>query len=145
MSEIKVLCGISGSGKSSYARELCAKDSSYVRVNRDELRQMLFGYTEEDIGAYYSRPGIQYREKLVSGVHDKIIREAIRANKNVVVDNTHLKQKHLKLYSKYGQKVEYIYFDIDVETAVQRDSERTRSVGRAVIEKQFENYKKIKR
>lgn len=141
---ILVLAGISGSGKTTEARMLCAT-KHYIRVNRDDLREMLFGYTEEDIDEYYSRPGIQYREALVSAVQDKIIREALKAKRSVIIDNTNLKQKYLKEFNKYGVPVEYKLIDTDLNVAIERDSNRKRTVGQKVIEKQYKNLESLKK
>lgn len=38
MKQMFITVGISGSGKSTFAKELCKTDKSFVRVNRDSLR-----------------------------------------------------------------------------------------------------------
>lgn len=141
---ILVFVGISASGKSTKARYLCAT-KGYVRVNRDEIRKMLFGYTDADLSEYYTRAGIQYRESLVSAVQDKCIREALKAKKSVIVDNTNLKKKYLKEFSKYGVPVEYKTFDIDLPTAILRDQYRDANVGREVLERQYKSFQALQK
>ena len=43
MPELLILVGIPGSGKSTFAKELVKTNNKYVRVNRDDMRQMLKG------------------------------------------------------------------------------------------------------
>lgn len=141
--EIVVLSGISGSGKTTKAIEM-TKTGKYIRVNRDDIRNMLFGYTDETIGDYYTSPGIQHRESLVSKVQDKIIREAIRTKKSVVVDNTNLKLKHINVFKSYKLPVRHVLVDCDLKLAIQRDQARTRTVGKFVIWRQWGDLQKLK-
>lgn len=141
---ILILSGISGSGKTTEAQKLCLTEH-YIRVNRDDLREMLFGYTPGTISYYYEEPGIQYREALVSAVSDKIIREGLKAKRSIIIDNTNLKQKYLKEFKKYGVPIRYQLIDVDLETAIERDSLRIRNVGRSIIEKQHQSLEVLKK
>ena len=69
--------GLSASGKSTLARELSAKTGA-VRVNMDDIRSML------------SLPFSKDAEKLALRVQDDAILGALRAGRDVIVDNTHL-------------------------------------------------------
>ena len=51
---IEVLVGISGSGKSSYAHEQWMIDPNVVIVNRDKIRELLYGFTESRLRGYMS-------------------------------------------------------------------------------------------
>lgn len=140
---ILILVGISGSGKTTLARQMC-NDPNYIRVNRDDLRSMLFGYTDKDMDQYYLKKGIQFRESLVTNVQDKAIREGLKAGKNVIVDNTNLKYKYIKHFEKYGMPLDFKILDVDVSLAISRDKDRVRKVGEEIIMKQFVQFKKIK-
>ena len=133
---ILVLIGISGSGKTTEARKILAENSNYIRVNRDDIRAMLFGYTDKTAYQHYNKKDMGYLEVIVSGVQDKSIREGLKANKSVIIDNTNLSVKYLKEFKKYGVPIEYRFIECDVEVAVMRDSLRDRSVGESVIRKQ---------
>ena len=41
--KLKVLCGISGSGKSTYSTQFISTHKNWVRVNRDNIRHGLSG------------------------------------------------------------------------------------------------------
>lgn len=133
---ILVLIGISGSGKTTEARKLLEENPNYVRVNRDDIRAMLFGYTDKTAYQHYDRKDMGYLEVIVSGVQDKSIREGLKANKSVIIDNTNLSMKYLREFNKYGVPVKYRFVHCDVEVAIMRDILRGRSVGEGVIRKQ---------
>lgn len=86
---IKILIGVSGSGKSTYAKEQLKLNSNMIRVNRDDLRKTLFGVEQTD-KSYYERKDLRNCEKLVSELSEQIIYDALNKNKDIILDNTHL-------------------------------------------------------
>lgn len=64
----------------------------YALVNRDKIRELLFGYTEETISEYYNRPDLSKLEKQVTIYEDTLIHEGLNLDKTVVVDATHLEK-----------------------------------------------------
>ncbi len=141
-----VLCGISGSGKSTYASQLVRENpQEYALVNRDKIRELLFGYTEETISSYYLREDLGKLEKQVTLYEDTLIHEGLNLGRTVIVDATHLETKYLKRFEFWNVPIEYKYFDISIITALVRDGNRTRKVGVDIINKQFEKYKKLDR
>jgi len=77
---IVVLRGLPGSGKSTWAREYVALNpDARVRVNRDDIRAMLFGRYD----------GVD--EKTVSQVEEATVLAAVEAGRDVVVDAMHLR------------------------------------------------------
>lgn len=75
------LSGISGSGKSTYAKAWVAEDpANRVRVNQDEIRAEMFetpDYSEE-------------QEKRVLARNAELIRQYLSQGKSVISDNTNL-------------------------------------------------------
>lgn len=140
MGKLIILCGISGSGKSKYAKEQWLKDPlNIIIVSRDTIRYM-YGYTEETVSEYYSRNDFNYLESQVTATQDKLIDFWLKKNKVVIVDNTHLKQSYIKEYDKFGVEVEIIYFDVLLKEALTRDMCRNRKVGEEIITKQYSQY-----
>jgi len=140
---ITAMIGISGSGKSTEAREIAAKTGAVI-VSRDKVREMVFGYNEANVHEYYAREDIKKCEKTVSDVIDTIIKRAVIAKVDVVIDNTHLSKKYLNDIIKKWQRFTDIEFKIvhcDKAIAIERDANRTRSVGAEVIAKQAESFK----
>jgi len=146
---IIVLIGISGSGKSTVARGLFVNQFGHncVIVNRDKIRELLYGYTEETISHYYKLPNLFLKEKEVSKYQDLLISQALSDNKIVIIDNTHLKLKYInEIKTKYSNC--FIHFKLvecDVDTAIARDSKRTRKVGEEIIKSQNSDLKQLKK
>lgn len=140
-----VLVGISGAGKSAFASTTVRHNPDrYITVNRDKIRELLFGYTEETVHEYYGRNDLSKLEKQVTKYEDNIIRQGLADNKTVIVDATHLKREYLQRFKFWNVPVELEFFDVDLETAVERDVNRNRTVGREIIERQFKQYKSLK-
>ena len=141
MSKIIAMVGISGSGKSTRAKEIMdAAKGKAIIVSRDKIREMLFGYTEETIGEYY-KSDFMKKEPLVSKVQDSLIRKGIALRKDVIVDNTHLKRSYLNDLTKYGVGVETELCVAHVTQCLERDEIRLRSVGKSIILQQNEQLK----
>ena len=146
MKNIKLLIGISGSGKSTYSHELWETNpSNFVIVNRDKIRELLFGYTESDIYNYYQRNDIVKLEKKVTKYEDTLIYEALEENKTVILDATHLEKKYIERHEYWNVPIELIWFDTNLDEAVERDSFRSRKVGKDIITKQYNKYINLKK
>lgn len=144
--KLEVLCGISGSGKSTYAHEKWEENPLTTAViNRDKIRELLFGYTEQTVSKYYSRPDISKLEKQVTHYEDTLIYEALQQDKTVIVDATHLNKAYLQRFEFFNVPIEYKYFDITLGGAIGRDANRNRSVGDKIISKQYNQYLELQR
>lgn len=130
MSKLTILRGVSGSGKSTWA-----KQQNAVVVSRDDLRLALFGSDGPD---YYevSRDVLRSREDYISVVEQAAIKAALRAGRDVVSDNTHTMMKYVNRVAKVGwaegAEVELRVFDVPLDTALARVSQRAATMGRAV-------------
>lgn len=146
MKKLIVLCGISGSGKSTFAHNEWAKDPlNTVIVNRDKIRELLFGFTEESIAGYYKLPEMGKLEKQVTLYEDTLIHEGLNLGKTVIVDATHLTKAYLKRFEFWNVPIDYEYFDITLGGAIGRDANRTRKVGADVIANQFGKYQSLEK
>ena len=111
MLEIILTKGIPASGKSTFAKQLVV-DKGYVRANKDDIREML-----------YKSIWTKDKEKLVLSVRDHIVEEALKENKNVVVDDTNFNSKHFKQMCLIAQQfdkditVREKYFPIEIGRA----------------------------
>lgn len=136
--------GISGSGKSTWAFKEWVKDpKNTLVVNRDKIRELLFGYTEESIKEYWKRPDIAGLEKRVTRYEDTLINDALNHGNTVIVDATHLKYKYLERFKYWNVPVELKTFDVSFTEAVNRDIKRTRQVGADVIKIQLNQLKTL--
>lgn len=128
-----ILKGIPASGKSTWARKW-VKESPKDRViiNRDSIRRML--------GIYW----VPNRESLVTIIETTMVTLALEKGYNITLDSTNLNPNYMKKWediaSKFDIEIHYIYFNISLEEAIERDKCREFSVGKDVIIKFYNQY-----
>lgn len=131
MKQVILTRGLPGSGKSTWAKAWVAKSpTTRVRVNKDDLREMMHN-------GKFSKGN----ESSIIRLEEALIIDAIAEDKSVVVDNTHLVDKHFNRINQLVKNVlkvdyEVIYkdfLDISPEECIKRDLLRARSVGQNVI------------
>lgn len=138
------MVGISGSGKSTWAHEQWGKDpTGVIIVNRDNIRQLLFGFTESNIKKYYELKDIHSLEKEVTRYEDTLIHEALAAGKDVIVDATHLRVEYIERFKFWNVTTELQILAVDPMEAIKRDMRRVRQVGDVVIKRQYTQYLKL--
>jgi predicted kinase len=143
---IHVMIGPSGSGKSKLAATMVMyADAPTVIINRDSLRESLFGYSPDTIVEYYKRPDIKELEKQVSIFQDMMIQTALDNGKDVILDNTHLRLSYINDLKKYQVPLTFVPVEVDFEVALDRDSRRIRKVGESVIRKQYAEFEELKK
>ena len=149
--EILILSGISGSGKSTFANQMLKEYPNKILViNRDNIRNYLFGYDNKTVNSHYELPTKEFnkREKSVSNFANLQIRDAILGKNEIeliIIDNTNLKEKYIKEYEYYNIPIKIKTFDIGLETAIERDLKRDRIVGSDVIKRQYNQYQNVKK
>jgi hypothetical protein len=85
--------GITGSGKTHYAREKISRDPSWVRVSREDIRAEITGADPRTSG-YYEQDHKEL-EKHVAGMHLDQIRYWLQQGYNVIVDGPHLHPRYI--------------------------------------------------
>lgn len=137
---ILLLIGPSGSGKSTWASEYVRAHPSAIRVNRDAMRQQLYGYTPDTMSSYYTHPSLQKREDVVTQFETTLIRDALKDGYDVVVDNTNLNAVYIQRYRKTFPytTISYKIMDTPLETCIERDRARPSPVGKEEILRQYE-------
>jgi predicted kinase len=129
MNKIIILVGISGSGKSTFAKGYVKNHRDTVIISRDTIRMSLFGFNEETYGDYY-KDDITEREKIVTNFFNSQVRYALEKGLDVIADNTHLNTSYIYAYKQFGVPLEIRIFDTNVDVCIQRDFERTKCVVR---------------
>jgi predicted kinase len=131
-----MLSGLPGSGKSTWAIEQVHSDRSYIRVNKDDLRDMCHG------GKWDPK-----REKQILLVRDAMIEVALRAGRNVIVDDTNLHPKHEQRLREIAElcKVDFEvkHFDVSVDDCIARDAKRAHPVGEQVIRDMWRSFIRV--
>lgn len=131
MAHVEILRGISGSGKSTYART----QTDAIIVSRDLIRHM-FGA----VGKTVLSPE---KERLVTRIELDLIREALYRGQDVIVDNTNLNEQFATRYADLahtmGATCSEKLFGVDVNVAVGRTD-----VPDSVVYRQAAQFAKIK-
>ncbi|MGV1079755.1 MAG: AAA family ATPase [Candidatus Nanopelagicales bacterium] len=120
--------GLPGAGKTTWAREWLTTGNGgpkRARVNRDDLRDMLFG----------QRVGLSWpQEEFITAASQWLVSELLRRKLDVVVDDMHLRPKYVKAWQTITDDLEVHEFPVSVDEAVARDAQRSAPVGREAIE-----------
>lgn len=151
---IKILVGPSGVGKTTFASALVKNEKNHIIVSRDNLRMMLYGYTESSLKDYYTHDDINNREKYISKVVIELIDYNLKKDKTVVLDNTNLKMSYINKIKKKFYYTDIITIDVcaefhklDIDDAERvakiRNVTRTKAVNNSVITKQFKQYQSL--
>lgn len=142
-----LLQGLPASGKSTYAKEL-VKQGGWVRLNKDDIRESMFGGFRKK------------NEKNVFRLEQVMAEAAIRSGFNVVIDDTNLNPKvlnswlgdktnfglaeklkvDLNVHHNTELKIDIKQFVVPLQECIRRDAARERSVGERVIRRMFFDY-----
>lgn len=144
MKKLYLLMGISGSGKSTWARDFQSKFSDSIVISRDAVRFSLVKENE----AYFAK------EKKVFKTFAHLACEAIKAEiNNVILDATHLnfssRQKILNAIKEplqeHSYKVIVMHIDTKPSNSIARDKKRLgrEQVGSGVISKQTDSIEPV--
>ena len=138
--KVLILQGIPASGKSTFAKALVANSQSlWKRLNKDDMRAML----DDSIHS-------KENESFVEQLRDMMLFEALKAGKNVIIDDTNLWERPIERVKKVVEQfqkthrakveIEIKPFEVDLGTCIERDSQRTTSVGATVISKLYRQH-----
>jgi predicted kinase len=141
--QIKVLIGVSGSGKSAYSQEYIRNYPNYVRVNRDSCREQFTGLK----ASVYNKRPVPGLEKSINDIQHENIRFFLNAGKSIIVDNCHLKQKYInEILDKYNHLVdiELVFINTNVEICKARVCTRDGS-NTDYIDRQIKDYSELEK
>lgn len=123
MTKIILTRGLPASGKSTWAKAWVAADpSSRVRVNRDDIRFQLYGS--------YWGDGVD--EQVVTKVEEAMVKAAVDAGKDVVIDATHLAARYVKRWMELYPELEVEDFAVPIGDLLDRDIHRIEAGERGV-------------
>src|ERR1019366_7165538 len=132
MFKIILTKGAPASSKSTWAKQFVLDNPGWIRISNDEIRSMING-------SVFGKE----QEALVSSTRLFMIKEALKKNFNVIVDNVNAASKHwddcVSIAKSSGKEIEVseLPFYVDLEIAIERDALRTGSakVGAEVVER----------
>lgn len=125
--------GLPGSGKSTWAKQYCIDNPSFVRINKDDIRELIGN-------PKFSRAV----EDLVVDIQRRLGLAILHTDKSLIVDDTNFSKTH-EQYWRHISNIRHIsfdvkFFDTPVEQCIQRDSSRLKSVGKDVILSMYKKY-----
>lgn len=138
MPKMIILRGIPGSGKTTFAKQLC-KEEDYWRINYDELRQMILGELN------WTKGFKLYKfESIIETISFELAKSIMTIGYDIVIDNTNLNHsvvnKWQNLGEEYGYEVEIKEMTTPLEICLERDKLRSTPVGEKVIRGMHERY-----
>lgn len=140
MKKAIITVGCSASGKSSFAKDLCENDKTFVEVNRDLVR---FNGEKKDWATYKFNKA---NESRVTEICNQQINNAIENNKNIIVSDTNLNNIFRNILidklESNGYEVELKIFDVEFEELLKRDNNREGGVGYEVLLNQYVNFQR---
>lgn len=124
--------GLPASGKSTYAKELVMTNKNWARVNRDDLRLMVFnGFNRK-------------KEKTIVKSEMELAELYLSKGMNVVVDDTNLNHKVRDSWKafcdEHGANFKIKVFDTSLRECIRRDVLRQNSVGEDVIRQMWNQF-----
>ena len=122
-----MMCGLPGSGKTTYAKLLAANRGDAIHLSSDAIRKELYG--DESVQGN--------SDEVFSLMHDRML-NALNRGVDVVYDTTNITRKSRKLTldlcPTFVRKECCVVWD-DIEECIQKDSQRDRTVGKEVIDR----------
>ena len=140
MKTILILKGLPASGKTTFAKKLLDDEpGKWKRLNKDELRMMLT-----------NNHHTQANEKFVERVRDLMLVEALKDGKHVIIDDTNLADRPVARIENVVQqyrletgdevRIEYREMIATIDECIDRDRNREKKVGDAVIERMYRQH-----
>ncbi len=122
--------GLMASGKSTWAKQM-AKDPSFARVSRDDIRLM----TQD---TSYGGP---IDEDLVTKIETESVKAILNAGRTPIVDAMHLYQRQINRWQRLGYPVEVFEFgSIDLPELLIRNKNRPGVVPESVVREKFDRF-----
>ena len=119
MNKIIMLIGAAASGKTTAAPKIAANNNAVI-ISTDRIRAALYG-AEHIQGDW---------KKIEAVLYDRI-KNAIKADKNIILDSTHFKKEYrakiIKNFAKYSEFSAY-YFNYPFTLIYSRNKHRARRV-----------------
>lgn len=145
--------GLPGVGKSTLANEICMAWPRTVRIERDIIRNRLYGiYNEESEfagNAYYIKPGLPRREMSVTDYMDAWFTHSVKKKQNIVHSDAHMSvsalretRKRIKKLRDAGYNIYGVVMNVPLDIALERNEKRKDTleyVSPEVIRRMYEN------
>jgi len=103
MNKLIIMCGVIGSGKSTWVRKYLETNPDTLVISKDDIRRMLHG------GAYDYCPELEPR---IQFMFDDILEEAACLGLDIILDECHLTwaDRHLAMKGREDFSTHIVYF-----------------------------------
>ena len=132
--KIILLCGIAGSGKSTYAQTLSKNNPNTKIVSSDSIREKVFGDINDQ----------SHNHEIFSKIIPDEIRRGIAWLKDVIVDATNVSVKdrsgYIKLARELNVDIECHYIPLNLDNARTQNEGRERKVPDFVLVKHAQKF-----
>jgi predicted kinase len=137
MPEVIFLIGIPTSGKSTFSNK--PKYKEYVRVSSDDILQEIAKERQQSYNAIF-KGNIRFAQIAMM----KVLRKAIEDGKSIIWDQTNLTKKQRREKLKHipdTYKKTAVYFIVDLETALKRNTQRPgKVIPPEILERMIKEY-----
>lgn len=141
MSKVIMMCGVCGSGKTTFAKK--KEKEGFIRISIDEEMWRLYGAR----GIDYSNDNYEELSSIVESKLQNDIVNYIKEDKNLVIDFSFWSKSNRKYYKNFleelGADIQLIYLKVDKETLKKRIESRNKNHdanSQFIDEKTFEMY-----
>jgi len=149
MSKVYITIGVSGSGKTTAIREIMQDnylfDSNVVRINSDEKRKASLPKYNPDFNLWSQYKFDKNLEKHIASSNMQELEQALKEDKDIIIDNTHLNinilNRVIDLVQQYTEDYYIINLNVtdNINYYLHRNHNRVDSIPSAGINDQFIN------
>lgn len=147
MRQLKILVGLSGSGKSTYRNNYIKEHPGTIVLCRDSLREAITGLS----AAEYNQNPRNFIEYSVTDLVDNLlIRWMIYGKNDLLIDQTNLRKKYLvgfvnQTVGYENIDIELILIDTPVDICKARAAERDGNINADYIDKQHQQLTELRK
>lgn len=124
-SQLLILIGVPGSGKSTFAKYFIRTEENWMRLCRDDFRAMHFTFSNLP----------PHEEGMITEMMDVSIEALLQKRYNVLLDATHCRAEYLNHYlEKFNHlaDISFKVFETDAKTIAERCHKRNKETGKYI-------------
>jgi predicted kinase len=133
MSNIILLVGISGAGKSTWAKKFLQNNPQYIYLNADKMRLIMTGDESNQDKNYQVFQTLEHMTSYLMSLGN-----------NLIIDNTNYNKKNRLIWNRlataFNYNKEWVVFKTPLEQCILNNEKRARKVPIDVIKRQHENF-----